>query len=217
MSRQPPRPRRTYDSSRRQAQAQQTRRQILQAAGRVFLARGYAGTTMQSIADEAGVSLQAVYASFKNKPRLLIALFNAASAGPQEENVPMTQRAGPQAVGRERDPRRQIHMFAGIVADNLAGAAPIGAILEEAARTEPHIQRVWDRISAQRLEHMGLAVQQFRANGPLRSGRDAAAARDIVWALTSPEIFLLLTRERGWSKDQYAAWLAETLISALLP
>jgi hypothetical protein len=47
--------------------------------------------------------------------------------------------------------------------------------------------------------------------------KDEASATDTVWTLTSPEVFLLLTRERGLSKKKYAEWLADKLTRALLP
>ena len=64
---------------------------------------------------------------------------------------------------------------------------------------------------------MKFAVQQIAPNGPFRENVDKAYATDIVWTLTSPEIFLLLTRDRGWSKEKYAQWLADTLARVLLP
>jgi hypothetical protein len=64
---------------------------------------------------------------------------------------------------------------------------------------------------------MTSAVQAFAANGPFRGKLEEADARDIVWTLTSPEVFLLLRRERSWSKEKYAEWLANTLIRELLP
>jgi AcrR family transcriptional regulator len=211
------RPKRNYDSAGRQAMAEQTRRHILEAAHRIFAERGYAGATMQLIASEAGISLQTIYANFKNKPRVLVALFNISSSSGAEENVPMLERARPQAVARERDQRRQISMFTQVVADNLTGAAPVAEILEDAARTEAEIQTILKRLNAQRLEHMGAFVRQIGANGPLRNHEDPSSARDIVWALTSPELFLLLTRDRGWSKEKYRSWLENALTDALLP
>jgi hypothetical protein len=46
---------------------------------------------------------------------------------------------------------------------------------------------------------------------------DEVQARDTVWTLTSPEVFLLLTQDRGWSKEKYAQWLMDMLTRALLP
>lgn len=54
------RPRRRYDSPRRREQAEATRRDILEAARRLFEAHGYAATTMAAIAAEAGVALKTV-------------------------------------------------------------------------------------------------------------------------------------------------------------
>jgi AcrR family transcriptional regulator len=209
--------RRKYDSTRRLAQAADTRERVLRAAHRLFTERGYSGTTMQAIADEAGIAFQTVYSNFKNKRRVLVTLFNVSSAPPGEEGTPIPARARTQAMAREPDQRRQLQIFAQVVADNLTGAAPISEIIVDAARTEPDIQKILERLNAGRLEHMALAVKQIAAHGPLRAGLDATSARDIVWILASPEVFLLLKRDRGWSKDKYAAWLADMLMKALLP
>ena len=55
----------------RQRQALETRRLISEAAGRLFLEGGYAATTMDAIAAEAGVAVSTVYAAFKNKRAVL--------------------------------------------------------------------------------------------------------------------------------------------------
>ena len=47
---------------------------ILDAALEVFSANGFAGTTMQSVADAAGVTKPVVYDSFANRDELLLAL-----------------------------------------------------------------------------------------------------------------------------------------------
>ena len=127
------------------------------------------------------------------------------------------QRGGAQAVARETDQRRQLRMFADIVAYNLNQVAAVFEIMTDAARIEPDFERIVQKLNKQRLEHMTLAVQQIAANGPFRETMDKTYARDIVWMLTSGEVFLLLTRDRGWSKEQYADWLADMLIRALLP
>ncbi|HZX01613.1 TetR/AcrR family transcriptional regulator [Kribbella sp.] len=47
---------------------------ILDAALEVFAAKGYSGTTMQSVADAAGVTKPVVYDCFANRDELLLAL-----------------------------------------------------------------------------------------------------------------------------------------------
>ena len=210
-------PKRKYDSTRRQAQAEETRRQILAAAHKLFIERGYAGATIEAIATEAGVAPETIYAVFKNKKKILVKLINFSSATRAEEKTPLLQRAGPQAVAQERDQRRQLQMFAQIVADNLEGAAPISEIILVAAKTERDVDKIMQQLIKQRWQHMTVAVQQIASNGPFREKKDEAYATDIVWTMTSPEVFLLLTRDLGWSKEKYAQWLADTLARLLLP
>ena len=208
---------REYDSTRRQAQAIETRRHILDAAHKLFTERGYAGATAEAIAAEAGVSAQTIYAIFKNKKRILVSLMNVSPATGMEDHTPMSERANVQAVAQERDQRRQLQMFAQVVASNLSQVAGVFEVMVEAAKIEPDFERMVQKLHKQRLEHMTLAVQQIAANGPFRENMDEARARDTVWTLTSGEVFLLLTRDRGWTKEQYADWLADMLIRALLP
>jgi AcrR family transcriptional regulator len=208
---------REYDSSRRQAQANETRRHILEAARKLFTERGYAGATAEAVAAEAGVSAQTIYAIFKNKKKLLVSLMNVSPATGVEDLTPMPARAKVQAVAQERDQRRQLQMFAEVVAGNLNQVAAVFEVITDAARIEPDFERIVQKLDKQRLEHMTLAVQQIAANGPFRENIDETRARDTVWTLTSGEVFLLLTRDRGWSKEQYAEWLADMLSRALLP
>jgi AcrR family transcriptional regulator len=210
-------PKRTYDSSRRQAQANETRRHILEAARKLFIERGYAGATAEAIAAEAGVSAQTIYAIFKNKKRILVSLMNVSPATGVEDHTPMVERANVQAVSQEHEQRRQLQMFAEVVAGNLDQVAAVFEVMTEAAKVEPDFERIIQKLNKQRLEHMTSAVQDIAANGPFRDNIDETYARDTVWTLTSGEVFLLLTRDRGWSKEKYAEWLAEMLIRALLP
>lgn len=208
---------REYDSSRRQAQAQETRRHILEAARKLFMERGYAGTTAEAIAAAAGVSAQTIYAIFKNKKKILVSLMNVSPTTGVEDHTPMSERPNVQAVAQERDQRRQLQMFAQVVANNLDQVAAVFEIMTEAAKIEPDFERIVEKLNKQRLEHMTDAVRQIAANGAFREQIDETYARDIVWTFSSGQVFLLLTTERGWSKDKYAGWLADMLIRALLP
>jgi AcrR family transcriptional regulator len=208
---------RKYDSTRRQAQAEETRREILKAAYKLFAERGYEGATIDAIAKEAGVALKTIYAVFANKRNILVNLLNNSSSRNGEENIPMLERAGPKAVSQERDPRRQIQMFAQVIAGNLEGAATIAEIIHVAAQTEADVDKLEKTLNKQRWQHMAYAVRQFASNGSLRNAMDEAYATETVYTLTSPEVFLILTRDRGMVKEKYAEWLADTLTRALLP
>ncbi|HXD69736.1 MAG TPA: TetR family transcriptional regulator, partial [Gaiellales bacterium] len=74
-------PRRPYRSERRREQARETRRRMLEAAGTLLAARGYAGTTIAAVAAEAGVAPETVYAAFRNKRTLVGELVRTAVRG----------------------------------------------------------------------------------------------------------------------------------------
>jgi AcrR family transcriptional regulator len=60
----------------RRERSAQTRRELLEAAERRFFERGYHGTTLDDIADDAGYTKGAVYSTFKSKAGLFLALFD---------------------------------------------------------------------------------------------------------------------------------------------
>lgn len=207
---------RKYDSSRRQALAEATKIQIAEAARRLFFKRGYAGTTIEEIANEAGVSKESVYGIFGTKQSILAFLLDVAVGG-KELPLPVIQQPAPQAIMQDRDQRRQIDRIAQVCGEILSRAAPVYEIMRTAATTEPEIQKRVRHVHKERLENMTAFFRHVAANGPLREGLDEKRVGEIVWALTSPELFSLLTTELGWSREKYAEWLADILIRVLLP
>src|SRR5687768_4543024 len=92
-----PTPRRRYNSTRRQAQSRQTRQQIAEAAHTLFAQRGYGGTTIEAIAQEAGVAPETIYATFGSKHKILWHLLDI-SVGGDDAPIPILERPGPQAI-----------------------------------------------------------------------------------------------------------------------
>jgi AcrR family transcriptional regulator len=209
-------PVRKYDSTRRQAQARQTRLQIAEAARSLFMERGYGGTTIEAIAEKAGVAPETVYASFKNKRNVLSFLFDI-SIGGDDEDIRLLDRPDPQAVLKETDQRRQLNLFARDITGILHRAAPIFEILRIAAKTEPEIAELVQRLLRERMANMSRVAKSVAANGPLRQGLNRTRAAELIWAMTSPELYLLFNRDRGWTDQEYAQWLTDTLIRLLLP
>jgi AcrR family transcriptional regulator len=209
-------PKRPYNSSRRKEGALQTRRQIVEAARDLFITRGYAGATLEAIAVQAGVAVETVYAAFGSKRAILSALIDMSVVG-DEQPVPLLEREGPQAVAHETDQRRQVAMFAAGIAEIMQRMAPLFELMRAAAKTEPDIAELENSILDSRLEGMMFFVHALLQNGPLRDGLTSEAAAETVWALTSGEVFTLLTGTRGWSEAAYTRWLTETLTRLLLP
>lgn len=209
-------PTRKYDSTRRQAQARQTRLQIAEAARVLFLERGYAGTSIEAIAEQANVAPETIYATFRNKRNVLSFLFDI-SIGGDDEDVRLLDRPDPQAVLNETDQHRQLTLFARDITKILHRAAPIFEILRIAAKTEPEIGELVQRLLRERMANMNMVVKKVAANGPLREGLNRTGATELMWAMTSPELYLLLSRDRGWSDEEYTRWLTDTLIRLVLP
>lgn len=209
-------PTRKYDSTRRQAQARQTRLQIAEAARVLFLERGYAGTSIEAIAEQANVAPETIYATFRNKRNVLSFLFDI-SIGGDDEDVRLLDRPDPQAVLNETDQHRQLTLFARDITKILHRAAPIFEILRIAAKTEPEIAELVQRLLRERMANMNMVVKKVAANGPLREGLNRTGATELMWAMTSPELYLLLSRDRGWSDEEYTRWLTDTLIRLVLP
>ena len=86
-----------------------------------------------------------------------------------------------------------------------------------AAKTEPDIAELLRNLLETRLHNLATFVQNLSAHGPLREGLDDSQATEIVWTITSPEVYRLLTVDRGWSRERYVHWLEDTLARSLLP
>jgi len=207
---------RSYNSTRRQAQAQETRRQIIEAARRLFSEFGYAGATIDAIAQEAGVAAETIFATFGNK-RTILAKLIALAVGGDEQTVPLLDRPGPQAVLQEHDPIRQLQLFAEDISTILERVAPIFTIMRAAAKTEPDIAEMLKNVLEERWRTLDTMVQNLAAHAPLRTGLNSEQGTDMVWTLTSPEVFTLLTVDRGWPRARYVAWLSDALSRLLLP
>jgi AcrR family transcriptional regulator len=207
---------RKYDSSRRQAQARATKIQIAEAARSLFFERGYAGATIEEIAREAGVSKESVYAIFGNKQSILAFLLDVAVGG-QELPLPVIEQPAAQAILQDQDQRRQVDQIAQVCGEVLSRAAPVFAMVQAAASTEPEIQKRIRRLHKDRLENMTSFIRRVAANSPLQEGIDEKSAGEIIWALASPELFNLLTTELEWSTEKYTDWLANILSRVLLP
>lgn len=74
---------------------------VLEAAGRRFLRDGYAATTVASIADDAGVSVELLYKAFGGKPGLVRGLWDTALAG---EGPVHAEIRSDTVAGAEADP-----------------------------------------------------------------------------------------------------------------
>jgi AcrR family transcriptional regulator len=205
---------RKYSSAVRDEQAARTRARVLDAAGELFLERGYARTTMQEVADRAGVARDTVHAVFGGKARVLTALIDQRLV-PDGSVASVTQTPGAQAIRNETDPRRQIELFANWISGLSTQLLPVIEILRTAAAVEPEMAAVFAEMERFRMKNMQVYAKWFAARGPLRVSTRKAG--EITWTLASPAVARMLCDELGWTQAQHAGWLADTLVRTLLP
>lgn len=201
--------------TRRAEKAQETHERIVDAATRLFLERGYVQTTIDAIADLADVAVETVYARFRNKTNLMIAVKDAAVT--ERGQIPLDQRPEVAAVGAETDQRRQLQIAAALSRRMLERISPVYALLRDAAATDDTLQEHLAAEIDRRRDFQRALVERIKARGPLRKRLTTAQAADTYSALANPDLYLLLTTHHQWSADDYQAWLANSLQLLLLP
>ena len=207
---------RRYDMSNRRRQAAETRRRIAEAAARLFLERGYAATTIEAIAAEAGVAVPTVYASMKTKQAILWAAIELTARGDAGE-LPLAERHWWRDMERERDPRKKLAMFARIHREICDREAAVFTVLETAAAVDPELTPVMTQKERARYSDQSRVARSLKRHGALRPGLPVRKASDIIWALATERSYLALVRDRGWRAEAYEDWLTEQLAAALLP
>lgn len=200
--------RRTYDNSRRQAEAEARQRRIVTAATALFVEKGFAATSIDQIAQAAGVSPQTVYAAFGSKAGVLSKAIDVAVLGDYGPES-LVDRA-PLLADMSSEPQR---IF-------FATAAHFVRELHE--RVAPLIQVM---LQAGLDELRTLVTHKIRADcaswveqlGPaLRPSLTKDDAADILVTIQAPYLFSLFTVDLGRSPDEYEKWLADALARMLL-
>ena len=209
------RPKRTYRTRKRAAQAAETREAVLSAAHALFLSEGWTKATIAGIASAAGVSNETVYAIFGGKAALLQELVKRTARGDRPD-VPLTEQDEPVRIAHETDSFRQIELFAEDIASVLARVAPLMDVARVAAGTDVGIAELYEGFHRGRRRNLEWFATALMRNGPLRAGMDASEAGTILWRLASPDLFLLMRRVEGVSQKAYSEWLAASLKLLLL-
>ena len=207
--------RRTYDSPSRREAARATRQSIIDSALRMFLEKGYAATTMPAIANAAGIALDTVYATIGKKPALFRLLVEVAISG-SDRAVPSEERDYVRAIRAEPDAARKLQLYAAALRGIQPRLAPLIRVLQGAAPLDPKLGAMWQNISSRRAGNMRLLAKDLAATGRLRSDVTESKAADIIWSMNSPEFYLLLVEQRGWSPEEYGRWLGDAWIQLLL-
>ncbi len=207
---------RPYDNSRRQSRVRATRQEVLTAARKLFLERGYPATTMEAIAEESDTPIATVYRLFRSKRAILSAVLDVAFGG-DDEPIAFGDRPVVRAALAQADAGTLIDAFARIGRELQERASPIQHVLAGAAAVDPEAAEQLAITRQQRLTGQSRVAAELARRQALGPGLSEADAADLIYVFMSPEVHRILTAERGWTPKRYEAWLATTLRRALLP
>jgi len=193
----------------RQRQAAETRRQIVRAARRLFVAFGYAGTTVEAIAAEAGVAVATVYKAFGTK---------AAIA--RELNDLIDEEAGTASLAAladaQTDPARLIGLVVAQLRTQHERCGDIITAIRSGAAADPTLAEVWHEGTRRYDDGMRNLVSRLKASGALRPGLTIAYAAGLLSVLCSTEAFADLTTRHGWTASQWETRTTGALRQLLL-
>ena len=206
---------RNYHSPRRRDQAEATRRNILEAARRLFAAHGYGATTLAAIAEAANVSMPTVTAAFGTKFALLDALIKSAVRGTLSP-TPLAETPPWRMMLENPDPIALLRQFAANTRHIREQTADIVEIVRGAAAGDPEIAALYHGLGASRLQDYHLIADALSRRQTLAPGLTVERATDLLWVLGSADVYHMFVIERGWTLEAYEQWLAADLISLLL-
>jgi AcrR family transcriptional regulator len=208
---------RKYDSTRRRAQAADTRQHVIEASRPLFIEQGYVATSMRQVADAAGVSLQTLYNAFDSKFGLFSALMDVIVAG-DHQPVALADRPEFRALDDIDDPGEYVAAVVAAAVSVLVRLDVIFPTLRAAAESDAEVAAAYRRfVLDARYQNNAQAGERLASMGALRPGSSAAHATDVLWTIVSPDTFHLLAGERGWSAGEFEQWAVDTLQSTLLP
>jgi AcrR family transcriptional regulator len=199
---------------KRAERSRRTREKIVEAARELFVAQGYGVTSLQEVADRAGVAVQTVYFVFGNKRTLFKDVVDGSIAGDTEPVATMNREwfraacAAPTAAEQLRAHVRGTREILGRV-------APIMPLIAAAAATDPEIAAQWPDGPDPRYTVQHAAAEALAGKPDVRPDVSVEMAADLLFGLLSPQLYLVFVHDRGWSPDTWEEWAYATLTAQL--
>lgn len=178
---------------------------MLVAADALFRERGYAGTSVNDLADAAGVAVQSIYNAFGSKRGVLTALAEGISGYALDPRI-RTEPDGAAILG----------LVAARLAEEHERTAELRATVREAAAADAELAGVERDRREGRLAAYRELARELKRRGELATGVAVDEAALGIAVLGDPQTYHLL-RERGWSRARYERWLERSLRAHLLP
>jgi AcrR family transcriptional regulator len=187
----------------------ETRTRVLEAAWALLEERG-TGIRIADIAAKAGVSRQAVYLHFGDRTSLFVALGEHIDISFGRDRLRADVFGAPTGV---ESLRRWVQTMSWYTAK----IDSVSRILELATESDEALAAAWkDRMTGRR-GHVRRIADRIAAEGQLADGWTAESAADLIFTVTLPGPWRVLTSVAGWSEEQYAREITKLLERSLLP
>jgi AcrR family transcriptional regulator len=200
--------RRPYEAPGRRAQAKATRQAVLTSARRLFTADGILATTVTAIAGEAGVSPQTVYALFRSKAGVLLALVDEL-----EQAVDALSHSA--AIESATSSHEQLRLIVAFHCDLFERGMDVIEVVRRTS-SHPEVRPAWEEGQRRRREACHGWVSHWADSGALRPGVSVATATDLLWLHCGDDVFAGLFIGCRWDREEVQRWLVDTLDPQLL-
>jgi len=194
---------------RREQMALQTRRDIVQTARRLFAERGYVATSVNDIAEEAGVAVQTIYARLGSKRGMLMALLGLID---EEAGVPEAAAA----IATGATPEDVLHTQIRLTRVLRERCGDIIGALFAAAPVEPEVEQVVAEGLRRHRYGATVTIDRIAELGGLRDELPRDHAIALLSAATTHEAWRELVHDDKLSWDQAEQVLADALARAIL-
>jgi AcrR family transcriptional regulator len=199
---------RAYKSTSRQLAAEETQRRVLDAARKLFSRSGIDAVTIAQIAEHADVAGSTIYALFGSKAGILRALMRRAIFNADYERIASELRG-------VADPIEQLRLTAAVARSIYDGESKEMALLRGASAFSPELKKLEREFEDRRYEIQSDRLANLFERQLQRPDVSLKQARDLVWMLTSRDVYRMLVIESKWSSADYEKWLTQALLSGL--
>ena len=200
---------RPYHSLIRQHRAEETHQRILAAARELLVNKGYAKMTLEAIAEAAGVSPKTVSAVVGSKTAILTELIH-----PDAFDAPIQHLL--EQLRTSREPLQRIQLVVLITRQVYESLTGEFELLRTAGVVATELAELARQIEARRRDRQTYLIADLRGQGALRQNLSLEEATDVLWSLTSYDLYRMLVVERRWEASRYESWLTNLLLEHLL-
>jgi AcrR family transcriptional regulator len=199
---------RSYDSSLRKEKALENRKKVLAVAKKLFEKKGFKTTSLADIAEDSGLAKPTLYALFASKDGILLEILDSALSEKTFGELVSEVYRGTTCLERFQSTAKLSRTL-------YEAESSVLSLFQGASLLSPEIKNFQKKMESRRYERQKESVEESYGKGFFKKKFGLKEVRDIIWSLTSRDLYKLFVLERKWTPSQYETWLADTLYATL--